>query len=271
MDSMASKISDSVAYLRRVHQLRYFWWALVTNDIKNRYRNSFLGTAWSLARPIGMTVVLTVVFSTAFNMSIKEYAPFLFLSIALWQFLTESMSTGCMAFREASAHIRQQPLPLAIFPLRTVLRTSIHAGLALLVALVVSMFFNGASSVLVAFSALPGLMILFLVGLALATLLGILHTHFPDTQHLVEIVLQALFYLTPVMYKANAFANRGRLTYLINCNPFTSLLELVRQPLLDGLYPDPVHLLQATAFLLVVGTLAWLCLWRFERTLVYWI
>jgi lipopolysaccharide transport system permease protein len=268
---MASKLSDTVAYLGRVYQLRYFWWALVTNDIRNRYRNSFLGTAWSLARPIGMTVVLTVVFSTAFNMSIAEYAPFLFLSIALWQFLTESMTTGCMAFREASAHIRQQPLPLAIFPLRVVLRTSIHAGLALAVALAVSTWFNGLSAVPVALSAALGLVLLFLVGLALATLLGILHTHFPDTQHLVEIILQALFYLTPVMYKANAFANRGRLTWLINCNPFTSLLELIRQPLLDNVYPAPTHMLQATAFLLVVGMLAWACLWRFERTLVYWI
>ncbi len=268
---MAAELSAPFDYCCRVYQMRYFWWSLVTNDLKNRYRHSFLGTAWSLARPMGMTVVLSVVFSTAFNTNIREFVPFLFLSIALWQFLTESMLAGCNAFRLATAYIRQQPVPLAIFPLRTVLGTSIHAVLALLVGLVLTAYCVGLPSPIVVLSALPGVLLLFLVGLALATLLGIVHTHFTDTQHLMEIILQALFYLTPVMYKANTFANRGRLMLLIQWNPFTALLELIRQPILNGKYPEPMHFVQGGVFLLVVGGLAWYCLRRFEKTLVYWI
>lgn len=54
-------------------------------------------------------------------------------------------------------------------------------------------------------------------------------------------------------------------------NPFTAVLELVRQPLLTGQYPEPAHLLQALIFLAVVGGLAWFCLRQCERDLVFWI
>jgi lipopolysaccharide transport system permease protein len=268
---MRAELSHTADYFYRVFKLRYFWISLVQNDLQNRYRRSFLGMAWSLARPLGMTVVLSTMFTTAFNLSLEEYAPFLFLGIALWQFLVESMTLGCGQFKLGSAYIRQQPVPLGIFPLRTVLGTGIHTGLAFLVAILVTWYFVGLPSPLVALSVLPGLIILFLVGLALSTLMGILHTHFPDTQHLLEIALQALFYLTPVMYRADTFSGRSNLTWLITWNPFTGVLELIRRPLLTGQYPDPTHLVQASVFLVVVSILAWICLRHFERDLVYWI
>src|SRR5689334_1255835 len=101
---MAADLSHPIDYWSRVVALRYFWWSLVTTDLKNRYRHSFFGTAWSLGRPIGMTVVLSFVFSAAFHLPIRTYAPFLFLSIALWQFLVESMVAGCNSFRLGAAY-----------------------------------------------------------------------------------------------------------------------------------------------------------------------
>jgi ABC-type polysaccharide/polyol phosphate export permease len=73
------------------------------------------------------------------------------------------------------------------------------------------------------------------------------------------------------MYHPNVFAHHGRLTYLIQCNPCTALLELLRQPLLAGEYPNPVYFVEAGALLLALGGLAWFLLRRFEKTLVYWI
>jgi ABC-type polysaccharide/polyol phosphate export permease len=268
---MTADLSYPIDYFSRVIHLRYFWWSLVLSDLRVRYRRSFLGTAWSLARPAGMTAVLSVVFSPAFGLPIREYAPFLFLSIALWQFLVESMQSGCQAFRAGLTYIRQEPIPLVIFPLRTVLGTSIHAIVAITAAMALVALCNGLPHAWLVLAAVPGIVVLFLVGLALATVLGVLHTYFTDTQHLVDASLQALFYLTPVMYPITVFANRGVLRNLIECNPLTALLELVRQPLLAGEFPDSLHFAQAGGFLLVVAALAWLCLRRFEKTMVYWI
>src|SRR5262249_17558406 len=149
--------------------------------------------------------------------------------------------------------------------------SAIHTGFALLVAVLLIWYFVGLPPPLVFLAVVPGLLILFLLGVALATVMGILPTHFPDTQHILEILLQALFFLPPVMFPPCTLAGGGRLNLLINWNPFTAVLEIVRRPMLTGEYPEAFHLLQASGFLLLVGLLAWACLRRFERHLVYWI
>src|SRR5271155_3367134 len=107
-------------YINRIYALRFFWLTLVYNDFRNRYRRSFLGVAWSLARPLGMTLVLYVVFSKNedFSANSASYAPYLFTGIAIWQFLTESILLGCTCFAEGASYLRQQPVPVLIFPMR---------------------------------------------------------------------------------------------------------------------------------------------------------
>jgi ABC-type polysaccharide/polyol phosphate export permease len=258
-------------YLRRVIRLRHFWLALVRSDLRVRYLHSHLGIAWSLARPVGMTIVLTTVFAGAFDVPVANYVPFLFLGIALWHFLVQSMMLGCGTFRTAAPYLRQQAIPLAVFPLRTVLGAGIHFTLVFVIALFLTAYFVGLPSLPVLASVVPGLAVLFLVALALATLTGLLHTHYPDTQPALEIALQGLFYLTPVMYRPDLFTVAAPLSDLLAWNPVTAVIELVRTPLLTGELASPAHVLQALAFLGIIGGLAWVGLRRCERELVFWI
>src|SRR5262245_38444229 len=123
---IASLVANRFTYFQRIWQLRYFWFSLVRNDLRNRYRRSFLGIGWSLVRPLSITAVFCVVFGKLFHVPVAEYAPFLLVGITIWQFLSESMIQGCQSFLNAAAYIRQQPVPLAIFPLRTVLGSAFH-------------------------------------------------------------------------------------------------------------------------------------------------
>src|SRR5947208_2501544 len=127
--------------LREVWSLRYFWLALARHDLKDRYRRSILGIAWSLIKPAGMTLILTLVFTSVFNVPVAEYAPFLFLGIITWQFLNESIVQGCNSFRLASTYLRVRPVPIAIFPLRTVLSAGIHASIGLGTAVLAIWYF----------------------------------------------------------------------------------------------------------------------------------
>ncbi len=258
-------------YFSRLIKLRFFLFSLVRNDLNNRYRRSFLGIAWSLARPIGMTTVLCIVFRSIFSLPLREYAPFLFLGVAVWQFIVESMISGCSTFIVGAPYIRQQPIPLALFPLRTVLVAGFHTGVALLMALAITCYFVGFPPFVVLLSVVPVLLLIFLLGFSFAIVCGAIHTHFPDTQHLLEILLQALFYLTPVMYRPDSFKNNELLSRLVAYNPFTAILELIRRPLLTGTVPELRLWGMALAFLAVMGTLSWLILRKFQRELVFWV
>jgi lipopolysaccharide transport system permease protein len=258
-------------YFRRLLRLRFFLLALVRNDLNNRYRRSMLGIAWSLARPVGMTTVLCVVFSGTFGTDFRDYAPFLFLGFAIWQFLLDSMLGGCMTFFQGATYIRQQPMPLLLFPLRSVLVSGFHTGVALLLAMGLTCLWVGVPPLIAVLSVVPGLVLIFLLALSFATLCGALHTRFPDTQHMLEIVLQAAFYLTPVLYRPDAFANNPTITRIIALNPFTSVLELIRRPLLSGEFATAGNWAMASAFLAAIGVGAWLVLRRMQRELVFWV
>ena len=118
---------------------------------------------------------------------------------------------------------------------------------------------------------LPALLILAVTAWSLACICGILFTLFSDAQQIAEISLQALFYATPVIYMPQTWRQEGWLAYLVEFNPFTSLLELVRRPLLHGEAPATSNLLIAVGFMSVACGIAWWSLRRIERNLVLWL
>jgi lipopolysaccharide transport system permease protein len=257
--------------LREIWTLRYFWLALAKHDLKDRYRRSILGIAWSLIKPAGMTFILTVVFTNVFTVAVGEYAPFLFLGILIWQFLNESVVQGCNSFRLGSTYLRVRPLPIAIFPLRIVLSAGIHALIGLGGAVLMIWYVKGIDNPAALLALVPALIILTITAWSLACFCGILHMLFADTQQIAEIVLQALFYATPVIYLPESLHHSSWLHRLVECNPFASLLELVRRPLLHGECPSAHAVLLALAFMSVTSCFAWLSVRRVEKRLVLWL
>jgi ABC-type polysaccharide/polyol phosphate export permease len=268
---MASEADRQIGYFRRIWQLRYFWRSLVMTDLRTRYRRSFLGVGWSLVRPVVLALLFCTVFGKIFEQEPAQFAPFLLIGLTLWQFLSESILQGCESFTRSSAYIRQQRLPLAIFPLRTVLGAGFHTLVALSAALVLTVFFKGPPPLLAALAVLPGLVLLFVLAWSLAILAGILRCHFPDVPHLLEVSLQLLMYLTPIVYPLDLLRERGRLCTVVHLNPFTSMVEMVRGPLLTGQLPAPGTILTAVACTGVAALLAAACLRKVERTLVFWV
>jgi lipopolysaccharide transport system permease protein len=268
---MEGSMTNQLDYIARVWKLRYFWFSMVKKDLDARYKKSFLGIGWSLLRPLAMTFIFCVVFGKLFNYPLEEYAPFLMVGMTTWQFLTECMIQGSFSFAQGGAYIRQQQVPLAIFPLRTVLGSGFHFLIALFVALGVSWYFKGQLDVVALLYLIPAMVLLFLLGWALAIVSGVLYTHFPDTTNLQEIGLQILFYITPIMYKPESILGRHRLTALIEFNPFTSLLAIVRTPVLEDTAPSMYHILFSVFVLVIVGSTALILLRKLERTLIFWI
>jgi lipopolysaccharide transport system permease protein len=259
-----------VAYFAGIWRLRYFWGSLVKNDLRNRYRRSILGLGWSLLNPILMTAVLCVVFCPILKIDYREFAPSLLAGLAVWSFLVSTASAGCQCFYQSESYIRQQSVPLAIYPLRTALGTAVHGLAALAVSLIFCWLMFGFGNLPALVSLVPTLGLLFLLGWSLALCCGVTNVMFPDTQHMVEIVFQILFYLTPVMYPPKLLAERG-MGWLVDYNPLAAVLELVRSPILDGQFPTWIAYGKATLLVAVLLTAAACALLRLERRLIFYL
>lgn len=264
-----SAIGRGVAdYLKRVWEYRYFWFSLARADLQRRYRRSVLGLGWSLLQPLAMAAVLCLVYRNLFKMDFREFGLFLLSGFAVWNFFTGVMLQGCGCFLNAESYIRQEPAPLVIYPLRIVLTLGFHSLIALVLPLVLGWFLLGGVSVTALLSLVPSIALLFLFGWSMATLAAYAHVYFADTQHLTEIGLQALMFLTPVLYPPRVLAEHG-MGWLLRVNPLAVLLDLLRTPIMQGQAPSWDAYALAAAFVAVPVVLAGLVTARLEREVIF--
>jgi ABC-type polysaccharide/polyol phosphate export permease len=261
-------------YFSNIWRLRHFWLALVRIDLQKRYRRSVIGIGWSLLQPIAMTVVLCVVFSQLYGQPIRTFAPLLLSGLTFWGFITAVVMQGCQCFFQGESYIRQHPAPLAIYPLRTTLGAGFHFLLGLGIAIVFVWCVNGFGNLPALLCLVPTLALLFVVGWSLAICMGVANVLFQDSQHLIEVAMQIMFFLTPIIYPRDLLLKRlapHHLEWLINLNPFAVLLELIRKPLLEGQLPSwRLAGMGVLVALLAVGV-ASLALRRFEKRIIFYL
>jgi ABC-type polysaccharide/polyol phosphate export permease len=255
-------------YALAIWYCRYFWWSLVKMDLRTRYRRSILGLGWSLLHPIAMTIILCFVFSNIFGVEISDYGPYLLAGLATWNYISSVTILGCQCFFAGEAYIRQHPAPLAVYPLRTALGGTVHFLMALLVVLVLSWYLKGFGNVPSLICLVPALALLFMLGWSTAVLAGFANVHFQDTQHLMEIGFQILFYATPIMYYPALLA-KTQIGWVLYLNPVIPLLQLVRQPILEGKVPAIETYATATLVVCAFACLAGVTLARLQRRLIF--
>lgn len=173
---------------------------LVVTDFKLRYQGSVLGYAWSLLKPLFLFIIMYIVFGMLVKLgSVEHYAVYLLLGIVLWNFFAETTGQGMNSIIARGDLLRKISFPKYI----VVISTSISALINLLLNLVIVgilMVFNGVS--LHGSALLFPLYVaeLYIFALGLAFFLATLNVKYRDTSHIWEIIMQALFYATPIIY-----------------------------------------------------------------------
>ena len=261
-----------LTYFDSIWRCRYFWMSLVKVDLRTRYRRSFLGMGWSLLHPVCMTAILCLVFHKLCHESIANYAPHVLAGLAVWQYIMNCTLQGCQSFFQAEHYIRQTPMPLAIFPLRTVLSATFHFLIALMLVVVLTMAL-GAMGLrefhpLAMLHIIPGVMMLFLFCWSIAIISGLINVFFHDFQHLAEVGFQMYFYATPIMYRASLLVDYG-LGWLLHFNPVVVFLNLIREPLLDGNAPSVFTYFKGFVIISITTGVATLAMSRLQKRLIF--
>ena len=256
-----------LAYCHSVWRYRYFWGSLVRMDIRTRYRGSWLGAGWSLLHPLCMSAVMCVVLHRLFGIDVATYLPSVLAGFVVWQFGTACTMTGCNSLVAGEAYIRQFPAPMGIYPLRTTLGAAFHMSIALVVVAVGNGVLNGLRPGSVA-AVLPALPMLIVFGWSMGVLAGFANVYFPDVQHLTEVSLQLLFYVTPIMYPPDLLRQKG-IGWMVDYNPIAALIATVREPLLGHGPPPLATYLAAAGLVSFTFATAVLTLKRFERRVIF--
>lgn len=200
---------------------------LVVSDFKLRYQGSILGYLWSLLRPLFLFGVLYVVFTHVIRLgnSIPHYPSYLLLGLVLWQFFIESTVSGMNAITGRGDLVRKVSIPKYAI----VLSTTISAFVTLCLNMVVVFIFMAVGRVAIhpqILFAIPliGELIIFCLGVSF--LLATLFVKYRDFSHIWDVVLQVLFYATPIIYAFNIVPLR--LAKILSINPLTQIFQDIR-------------------------------------------
>ena len=213
---------------------------LLHREMRGRYRDSVLGSAWTLLQPIAMTAVYYFLFSFLFpNNSIPNYALFILTALILWNFYANCLNLGTMAITGSADIVRKVWFRRELLPMAVVLANAITTLVLLTVVVVVDVAVSPAALKTVIFVPIFfGLLAILCFGLA--CILATANVFFRDVSHLINVILLPLFFMTPVFYSLDNFPRQPP-SWVIDIlrygNPITPYIEAIRATALEGTLP----------------------------------
>lgn len=203
---------------------------LVITDFKLRYQGSFLGYIWSLLRPLMMFTILYFVFTYALPVgkNIEHYPAYLLLGIVLWNYFSEVTSGGVSAIVGKGDLLRKINFPKYVI----VVAGSFSALINLMLNFVIVAIFMAVDHVTIGWSALliiPLVLELFVLALSVAFFLSALYVRFRDVSYIWEVIMQAAFYGTPIIYALKDIAKfHDRVAHILILNPMAQIMQDAR-------------------------------------------
>jgi len=240
---MVARIGELLRYRELIE-------SLVMRDLKVRYKNSVLGFLWSLLNPLLLMLVFTIVFTVMVpNASIQKFPAFILCALLPWNFFSAAVLGAVNSIVHNGHLIKKVYFPREILPISVVLSSFVNFLLALPVLFIFLAVFRIPFTVwLIYLPVIMAVQVAFVIGVAL--ILATLNVFYRDTSVILEVVLQAWFFLTPIFYPAEFLPEWRtvlgmalpirRLTYILN--PMASIVASYRSVLYgftNGAPPAP--------------------------------
>lgn len=246
---------------------------LARTEFKLRYFGSVLGYVWSLLRPLLFFGVLYLFFTKILHLDkgIHHYGAYLLAGIVLWNYFGEATGNCVPCLVQREAMLRKVRFPRMVIPLSVSLTATFNLALNFVVVIVFALA-NGVHPTVRWLEVLPiaGGFIVLATGLGM--LLSALYVRFRDVQPIWDVVLQAWFYGSPIMYLASKYGAEFGRTFLrvAMCSPPATLITQMGHAFISpGEFPGAAtvahgwaSVIVAIAIILGVFGLGW---WFFTR------
>ncbi len=237
--SLAVRVVELWRYRNAVYHL-------TGRELKARYKNTALGFFWSLLNPLGMMLVFTAVFTVFLpNNTIENYPLFVLCGLLPWNFLSAGVMGSINSITANANLVTKIYFPREAAPLSGVLANLVNFLLSLVVLFVALLIFRAHFSPWIWLLPVVILLHTALI-LGLAFVLSTLNVFYRDTMMVMDVVMLAWFFLTPVVYPIEVLPdsytilgvtlNIQRLVYILN--PMASIVTTYRDLLYWGYRTD---------------------------------
>ncbi len=221
--------------VRDIYRYRELIWALALRELKVRYKRSVLGFLWSLLNPALLMLVLTIVFSTLMPVNIKHYSIFMLCTLLPYTFFSQSLSYAVESMVGNAELIKKVAVPKLVFPVAAVVSNIINLLLSLIPLALFVLVLRHPFHWTWIFIPIP-LISLCILTLGATFFFATANVYYRDVAHIIQILLQVLFYITPILYAVDMFPPKYR--WLFWLNPLTFSLSDMRMYVYYGMFPS---------------------------------
>jgi ABC-type polysaccharide/polyol phosphate export permease len=242
------------------------WTVMGWDDIRQRYRRSVLGPFWITLSMAFFILILGMIYSRLFHMNLERYMPYLTIGYVVWGFMAAATNDSCSAFHDSTKIIKQIKLPFMTYIMRVIWRNFIVFLHTVVIYIPVAIYFKVEPNwnwLL----ALPGLALICINVIWVATVIAVLSTRYRDIQPIVNTIIQLGMFATPIMWPVSSLGNER---IFADINPVYHLIEITRAPLL-GDAPAQLSWVVSGGMAVVGSLVAIALLVRTSRRIVFWI
>ena len=262
----ARRGNSALEELRGVFQYRDLIFQLIRRDIVARYKRSVLGVAWTMLQPLGMMVVMTLVFSRLFH-QIQGYPAYVLSGLITWTFFSQTTTASIQQMVWGGALLNRIYLPRTSFSISAIGTGLVNLAISIIPLVVIVLVLRLPLTVNILFIPIS-MLLLASFALGVGLLLSTLAVNFPDVSEMYQIILMAWMYFTPVIYPESMIPPEYQ-RWMFTLNPMYHLVKLFRAPIYEGKLPDPQSLLMGTVISLVTLIVGWIVFSRAADRFAY--
>lgn len=234
---MITSTRNSKTSIKEIFDARFIILQLARRDFTVRYKQTSLGWLWAIINPLANFVLFAVVFGLLVRVPTPEYiAPYsavLVVGIIYWNFFSACMNSVSDSFINNIHLIKKVYFPRIVFGLSSTFVAIVDFVIAFIFFIPILYFLDvkidiGRLILIIPITMLTTVLLAWGIG----CFMSILKVKYKDFRHVMPLVLQVLFYASPIVYTASLVPDRYQVYYQLN--PLSHIIELARYAFLGG-------------------------------------
>ncbi|MBQ9181617.1 MAG: ABC transporter permease [Bacilli bacterium] len=200
----------------------------VKKEIRGKYKGAWLGVLWSFLNPLLMLMVYSFVFPFIMKINIPNYTMYLMTALMPWNFFTQTIASSSFAVIASGGILKKVYFPREILPISVVLSNVVN----FLITFIIIFLFLIVSGVGITWTVifLPIILIVqTILHFGIAFILSSTTVYARDIEHIVNVIVMALFYATPIVYTIDMLPPKFQT--ILYLNPMTPIIDSYRNVL----------------------------------------
>ncbi len=205
-------------YWQDIWRYRELFYTLTWRDIKVRYKQTVVGAAWSVIRPLLTMIIFTIVFGMIAKLPTEGKAPYaimVFAAMLPWQFFANSLTEASNSLIGNANLITKIYFPRLIIPASSVITSFVDFAISFGLLLLMMIWYQYLPSWQIIFLPLF-LLLAFISSFGISLYLTALNVKYRDFRYIIPFIVQFGLYISPVGFSSNIVPDKWKLLYSLN-------------------------------------------------------